>query len=492
MSLKSDKSAAIGKYKWSISGRLVLHFTVTTSSIMLLSMGLVYWALARHSNSQDSNYIRDRMRVIRADIGDDFPDATQLQKEVEAFDDGSRPPRHWTRILDDNWNVLAETRGMSKTLPPPIFTRPASVRNRAPETLDYRTPDGHWYLLTSAWVGPRDREGHGWLIQLGEDRMSQKLFRATLRTVLLVISSCSVAASALVGFLVARRELAPVNEMAALMTRMKAPLLHERVGSRDWPLELTAFASAFDEMLARLEHAFERLSQLSADLAHEIRTPLSNMRGEAEVALTRWRTAEEYRAILESNLEEIQRLSLMTDSLLFLARADNPETRISCSSLDTRRELSAIAEFHDAVAEERQVVMVVEGEEPVNADPLLFRRAVSNLVSNALRHTPAGGQITLASAHRGDRVEVSVSDTGEGIEEEHLSKIFDRFYRARKLRQSDGTGAGLGLAIVKSIMQLHGGSVFVRTRAGVGSTFVLSFPRSSSRRTSMVRASDHS
>lgn len=476
MFLKSDKNTSTGRSKWSISGRLVLHFTVTTSVIMLLSMSLVYWSLARHSDSQDISYIRDRMRVIRADIGDDFPNATVLQKEVEAFDDGSRPPRHWTRILDDKWNVLAETPGMSKALPPPIFTRPASVRNRAPQTLHYRTGDGHWYLLTAAWVGPRDQFGHGWLIQLGEDRMSQKLFRSTLRTVLLVIFSCAVAASAFVGFLVARRGLAPVNEMAALMTKMKAPLLHQRVGNRNWPLELTALASAFDEMLARLEQAFERLSQLSGDLAHEIRTPLSNMRGEAEVALTRLRTAEEYRGILESNLEEIQRLSRMTDSLLFLARADNPETRISCSLLDTRQELSAIVEFHEAAAEERQVTMLVEGSEPVNADPLLFRRAVSNLVSNALRHTPPGGRITLASFKTGDRVEVTVSDTGEGIGAEHLPKIFDRFYRGQKSRQSDNTSAGLGLAIVKSIMQLHGGCVSVQTRAGTGSMFVLSFP----------------
>ncbi|HEY5893069.1 MAG TPA: heavy metal sensor histidine kinase [Chthoniobacterales bacterium] len=490
MSSKSDRNPPARSGKWSISGRLVLHFTVSTSIIMLLSMGLVYLALVRHSNSQDISYIRDRMRVIRADIGDDFPNAAALQKEVEAFDDGSRPPRHWTRILDDNWNVLAETPGMSKTLPPSIFTRPASVRNRAPQTLPYRTEDGHWYLLTAAWVGPPDQFGHGWLIQLGEDRMSQKLFRSTLRTVLLIIFSCAVAVSAFVGYLVARRGLAPVNEMAALMTRMKAPLLHKRVGNRDWPSELTALAAAFDEMLARLEQAFERLSQLSGDLAHEIRTPLSNMRGEAEVALTRSRTAEEYREILESNLEEIQRLSQMTDSLLFLARADNPETRIRCSSLDTRRELSAIAEFHDAAAEERQVTIVVEGTEPVNADPLLFRRAVSNLVSNALRHTSAGGRITLASYKSGDRVEVSVGDTGEGIDSEHLEKIFDRFYRAANSRQSDGAGAGLGLAIVKSIMQLHGGAVSVQTQSGLGSTFVLCFPSLSPSRAAWAESSD--
>jgi two-component system heavy metal sensor histidine kinase CusS len=240
---------------------------------------------------------------------------------------------------------------------------------------------------------------------------------------------------------------------------------------------LTALAAGFDKMLARLEESFDRLSRFSADLAHELRTPIQNLRSESEVALTRPRTAAEYREVIELNVEEYQRLSGMIDSLLFLARAENAETRLSRGKFTVGPEIDTILDFYDAAAREREVALTRQGDGELYADPMLFRRALSNVVSNALRHTSRNGRVqVLVDTDHDRRVEIVVRDNGCGIGPEHLPHIFDRFYRADAARSSDSTNTGLGLAIVKSIMELHGGLASAESALGAGTTVRLSFP----------------
>jgi two-component system heavy metal sensor histidine kinase CusS len=212
-------------------------------------------------------------------------------------------------------------------------------------------------------------------------------------------------------------------------------------------------------------------------LAHELRTPLQNLMGEAEVILSRQRTPEEYRQILESSLEEYGTLSRTIKELLFLARAENPQTAIQRARLDVRREIDSVFEFHDAQFHELGITVTRQGDAYLDADPLLFRRALNNLISNAVRHTPKGGEIRLTARRpEADLVEVAVSDTGCGIPAEHLSKIGDRFYRPDRTHFVHRDGAGLGLAIVKSIMALHGGSIAIESVEGTGTTVFLRFP----------------
>lgn len=209
--------------------------------------------------------------------------------------------------------------------------------------------------------------------------------------------------------------------------------------------------------------------------------------GEAEVALSRTRTLDEYRHVLESSLEEYGRLSRMIDSLLFLARAESRDTQIKRSLLNAFKEIKAVQEFYESVAEEQGVEVTCQGNALLNVDPILFRRAVSNLLSNALQYTPRGGKVTLSVKQTDDEcVEVSVSDTGSGIDPEHLPKIFDRFYRADRARSQHPQGAGLGLAIVKSIMDLHGGTVAIKSEPDKGTTVTLRFPYASDEQTGDV------
>ena len=231
-------------------------------------------------------------------------------------------------------------------------------------------------------------------------------------------------------------------------------------------------------MLDRLEESFGRLAQFSADIAHELRTPVNNLRGEAEVTLSRPRSVEEYRDVLGSNLEECVRLSRMIDSLLFLARAENPRTQIEKEPLSVGRELTAVQAFYEASAAEAGVRLAVAecGEMIVVANRPLLQRAVGNLVANALAHTPPGGTVALSAMSAEGMIRIEVLDTGCGIPAEHVPRLFDRFYRVDRARSSATGGVGLGLAIVKGIAELHGGSVTLTSGVGRGTCITLQLP----------------
>lgn len=196
--------------------------------------------------------------------------------------------------------------------------------------------------------------------------------------------------------------------------------------------------------------------------------------GETEVALSKPRNADEYREILESSLEEYGRLSRTVEILLFLARAENTGIPLRTTRLDGRAELEAVCSYHEALAEEKGVRLICEGQGGLYADAQLFKRVLSNLLLNALQHTPRGGEIRLSLDSAGDgSASVSVQDTGCGIAAENLPKLFDRFYRVDPARSAEGTG--LGLAIVKSIMDLHDGSVVINSELNQGTVVTLHF-----------------
>jgi two-component system heavy metal sensor histidine kinase CusS len=291
---------------------------------------------------------------------------------------------------------------------------------------------------------------------------------------LVLVLALGIIGSAIIARVITKRGLRPLAEMTESLRRIGPHHLHERLDPASWPRELQPVAVAFDEMLARLEDSFTRLSQFSADLAHELRTPIANMRGEAEVALTRTRSPEEYREVVESSVAECERLSAIIDNLLFLARAEAAEGHIARTRFDGHAAIEKVAAYFRTIAEEHRIEIHCTGEGEIDADPALFSRAVSNLVDNALRFTPDGGKISIAVNVNANAGEVSVRDNGSGIPSEHLPRIFDRFYRVESSRSSMGTG--LGLALVKSIADLHGGSAAVQSEVGRGTTVTLVLP----------------
>lgn len=269
-----------------------------------------------------------------------------------------------------------------------------------------------------------------------------------------------IAITALLGWAAARRGLAPMRAMARVTQDISASRLGERLPLSAVPVELVELARALNDMLARLEASFQRLSDFSSDLAHELRTPISNLRTQTEVAVSKARSAEEYREVLYSNLEEYERLARMITDMLFLAQADHGLMVPRRERVDLALEVRALFAFYDAYAEERSVDLVLDGTGEIDGDSLMMRRALGNLLSNAIRHTARGGtvRVRIATALSGE-TGVSVENPGEAIPTEHLQRIFERFHRVDPSRQKTSDGVGLGLAITKSIVDAHGATI---------------------------------
>jgi two-component system heavy metal sensor histidine kinase CusS len=392
-----------------------------------------------------------------------------LDQELKAVHRGERAS-YWVRVLDSTRRIVAETPGMNRLLPVKLFSPKQTSPLTELQPRDYQT-SGRLFSLVSVVT---EANGQPFTIQVAQDRTVDEQFEKQFGLLVAVVLVGGIFASAMIAITVTKRGLRPLGAMTRSLKRVGPNRLHERVLPTEWPRELQPLAVAFDDMLDRLEDSFTRLSQFSADLAHELRTPLANIRGEAEVALARPRTPNEYQTVIESSVAECERLSGVIDNLLFLARAEAAESKINHSHFDGRAAIERIAAYNEAIAEECRLTITCVGQGEVYADPVLFGRAVSNLVDNAVHFTPDGGRITISLTTDRDKAEITVRDTGCGIAAEHLPRIFDRFYRADASRSSEGTG--LGLALVKSIADLHGGSVSVESEVGRGTLVILRFP----------------
>jgi two-component system heavy metal sensor histidine kinase CusS len=317
--------------------------------------------------------------------------------------------------------------------------------------------------------------------QIAIDVSQQEALLARYRHRFWLILLGTVATFPLVGYQIARRGIRPVREMARTARRISSTNLHARIQPEGYPSELASLAATFNTMLDGLEESFERISRFSADIAHDLRTPVNNIRGEAEVALARARTVDEYREVLGSCLEEAVRLSDLISDLLFLARAESPLAHLRRESINVGELLSGIREYYEAPAADRGISLsTVVPDEPVIAqlDRTLLQRAVSNLVSNALAHTPRGRSVVLGTSLEPAGVRIEVSDAGVGIPPEALPRVFDRFFRVDESRSQASGGTGLGLAIVQSIMLLHGGDVEIASKLGHGTRVTLRVPMS--------------
>jgi two-component system heavy metal sensor histidine kinase CusS len=316
------------------------------------------------------------------------------------------------------------------------------------------------------------------VVAVATDISHHELFMESFRRTLWLFVALAALLTGFLGWIAVRRGLAPLQAMRRKAEGITAQKLDARLSIDAIPVELMGLAETLNAMLSRLEDSFRRLSDFSSDLAHEFRTPISNLLTQTQVTLSRQRTPEEYRDILASNVEEFERLSRMIADMLFIAKADEGRIVPSRETLYLAQLISDVVEYHRLVADEKAVSLAISGNGLIQGDPLMIRRAISNLLSNAIRHTPEGGCVAVAvSSVQGGRVCISVSNTGETIPASHLPRLFDRFYRADPSRTGDGGHSGLGLAIIKSIVEAHGGEVAVDSEAGQTS-FRLVFPDS--------------
>jgi two-component system heavy metal sensor histidine kinase CusS len=461
----------------SIASQLILLFTVATALLLACGLGVFYAIVVRHAFAEDNAFLADKISALSADLHESGPNA--FAEELKGQHAGEHAA-YWIRILDPQGQTYAETPGMDRLLPQNIFPATpessktsASTQKSASTFLsqkDYRTGGKLFSLVATI----QESGGQHYTLQVAQDRSSDERVERNFAVLFVVVLSGGIVASALIAIRVARRGLQPLTDMTRFLARIGPTHMKERLAPAEWPRELQPLAIAFDDMLQRLDDSFTRLSQFSADLAHELRTPIANMLGEAQVALTRERTVAEYRGTIESAIAECERLSRIVDNLLFVARVDAAREPIARKRFDARAAVEKITAFYQAIADDHHVAINCRGGGQIYADSDLFERALGNLLDNALRFTPQHGSIDIALSERDAVFEVAVSDTGCGIAPEHLPRVFDRFYRAEPSRGTDG--AGLGLSLVKSIMDLHGGSATIESKVGRGTTVKLTFP----------------
>ncbi|MDR9864911.1 MULTISPECIES: heavy metal sensor histidine kinase [Pseudomonas] len=303
-------------------------------------------------------------------------------------------------------------------------------------------------------------------------------FHETQHNLLIALISLAIVgvlmASAL-GYWVARIGLKPLIKLSHEAQRLAPPLRAGRLRLSPLPPELEQFVDSFNSTLERVEQAYSRLESFNADVAHELRSPLTNLIGQTQVALTRGRSAEHYFEVLQSNLEELERLRSIINDMLFLASADQGNKATKLTSTSMADEVATTLEYLDFILEDAQVQVHVSGDAQVQIEVAHLRRALINLLSNAVQHTAPGQVIEVRIEVAEHQVSIGVANPGSPIASEHLPRLFERFYRVDASRSNSGSNHGLGLAIVKAIALMHGGDVFVRSDRGMN-TFGIHLP----------------
>lgn len=348
---------------------------------------------------------------------------------------------------------------------------PAQLLAQKPGEVTWQQDEHAYRVLLGRLV---DVGGRAHVVAIAVDISHHRQFLHEFQRTLAWAVTLAALLSAALGWAATRAGLRPLRQATRLATRLSASSLGERLPEGGQPAEIAALSTAFNAMLARLEASFARLSEFSSDIAHELRTPVSNLMIQTQVALTRARNEAEYREVLASNLEEYERLGRMIGDMLFLAQADNDLITPRREAIDLALEALRLAEFYEALAADSGVCLRVEGEAHTSGDRLMLQRALSNLIANAIRHTPAGGTVSLRLGEEADAARICVENPGD-ITPERLPRLFDRFYTGDAARRG-GTGTGLGLAITRSIVTAHGGRIEAEAAAGVV-RFVMWLPK---------------
>ena len=435
--------------------RLAMICALGSMAALVLVSGFTYWSFQREINDRDARLLDGRIQELAAIIREN----RRSEMEHEVLGDGAEPadPPIWVRVLTGT-TITIETRGMGERLPVSLFSGQPRVRRH-----------DRLYILEERTAGAQQIQG-GMEITLDEQLIIG--YRHRLLYALLFGSSLCAG----FGWWAANRGLRPIRSIERSTRSITAQRLRERLDPGSVPLELRGLVQALNDMLDRLEQAFARLSQFSADLAHELRTPINNLMGEAEVALSCDRPGEEYRQVLESSTEEFRRLSSLITRMLFLARTEDPQAAIRIGEIQPQRLVDEVLAFFEAAAEEQGIHLEGRASGALRGDAELLRQALANLVANALQATPRGGQIQVAIEPLPHGAAIQVRDTGRGIPPDERPRVFDRFARTRASLDGKDVGTGLGLAIVQSIARLHGGTVGIESRPGKGTTVRMVLP----------------
>lgn len=452
---------------YSLTARLTAFYALVSVVVLLGMGGVVSGAVQHHFLELDQDVLKDKVRLIQGIISR-AASSTEIKSRLE----DALQSHHglYVLVIGKDGAPLYAT---------PEFQIPQSA------LLDQSDPEqsiSSWKSGSNEYRAKRSTATLSGLpgipleIWVAVDTQQHVHFFMDLKRVLWMYIALAGLLSAVLGWWAARKGLSPLRTMKARAQAVTAQKLDERMPAEAVPVEMADLAASLNDMLSRLQNDFQRLSEFSSDLAHELRTPISNLLTQTQVALTQPRDAKFYKEILASNAEEFQRLARMVSDMLLLAKAEHGLLLPSAEKINLADEVHALFDFYEAFADERQILMELSGNAEITGDRLMLRRAISNLLSNALRYTPSGERVRVVIEKEQDATSIAVENTGPDIKPEFLPRLFDRFFREDKSRANpDNDGAGLGLSITRAIADAHGGSVHVTSTQGL-TRFVLTFP----------------
>ncbi|TCW85317.1 two-component sensor histidine kinase [Burkholderia sp. SRS-46] len=451
-----------------LRARLTLLIVLSTSAVLALSGFALYRALYNRIESSSAQEMAVTMAALQAHLTD-LRSADEVPRHAGIWIDQLHGHQNMDLAMyDAAGTLLLATSGYvpgTRAQGEPASQTPVAIV----------LPDSTLHYLVA--IAPLNGPGGPYVrVVIQRDAKSDRALLQAYASTIIVIQVFGVLLAAALAYGIAMLGLSPLRRLVRRAEEMSTSRLAQPLQGLDTAGELKELEHAFNGMLARLDESFTRLSQFSSNLAHDMRTPLTNLIAEAQVALSRPRSADEYREVIESAIDEYRRLSRMIEDMLFLARADNAESHLAIRTLDAFDEAERVAGYYEPMADDAGVTIRVDGTGTVRADVLLFQRALSNLLSNAIAHAPRDTTIRIDCTQTDDATTITVSDAGPGIAESHRERIFERFYRVDPARHNSASGTGLGLAIVRSIMQSHGGDCGVDSEPHVRTAFWLRFP----------------
>lgn len=426
-----------------------------------------YWALSRQLDVRLENEL-DGKRLLLLHLLSEMPDVEAIASYGHRFGDLliGHKDLHLAVVDPSAERLLA---GFSKVAAESVALVQSDTLG---SSIRWRTDNGNRYASLAGMAPVQNGQNVRYVVTI-DLKDDQSLLRDFGRAAALGLPLL-LALVALGAWAVARTGLAPLNRLTAMASRVTTHTLAERIDARGLPTELSTLAHALNAMLERIDAGVQRLSEFSADLAHEMRTPVATLLGRTQVALSRPRSVEGLHEVLVANVEELDRLTRLIADMLFLAQADQGAAPLERTAIDLAQEVRRVAEFLSVVAEERGVRVELSGEGSVQGDRMLVQRAITNLLTNAIRHSESPGVVSFTLREHGNATQLDVCNRGPGISAAQFGRVFERFVRLDAARTRTDGGTGLGLAIVKSVMQAHGGSVDVVSSGGV-TTFSLRF-----------------
>lgn len=448
----------------SLAARIALASTAFGLLLIAVGLAVAYWSLSRQLDARAAAEMNGRRELVE-----------HLVSEAASIE-GLRASRHrFNDVLIGHDNLRLELLDARSGLVIASYSGPAAAAAGAHPGGGSDTPFGRLTAELESEVHVAD--GGPVRYHLAIDRHQDVVLLNGFVRASLLATPVLLLVLALGPWLIARMALAPLRRFRSLAASIGERSLDQRISEGDLPADLADLAREFNAMLARIDKGYRRLQEFSADLAHELRTPIATLMGRHQVALSQQRTTAHLREVLEGDIEELERLSRVIGDMLFIAQAEHGRSELKLEAVDLEAEAARVADYLSVVAEERAVTVQVQGRAQTRAERLLVQRAITNLVSNAIRHARPRSTVEVRIASDRDGTGLQVMNVGEAIPPEHLDRIFDRFYRVDASRTRMSGGTGLGLAIVRSIMEAHGGTVAASSDAAAGRTvFTLHFP----------------